>query len=180
MSNENTLQRIRELRVDALYEKKKHYNAADRKAKYNLWFGIPNLVANVIVSSVLFALLAYRGSFAPIMIWIGAILSLITGILGGLQTFFKYPKVVEGHRAIASRFLAIAKECRRIEAYILDEQMDPQALHEQLERLGRTYDDVVKDATPFLTNKKDYNLAQKGFTENEEEYTEQELNYRGE
>lgn len=34
----HTLNKVRELRVDALYGKKKHYNAADRKAKYPLWF----------------------------------------------------------------------------------------------------------------------------------------------
>ena len=43
------------------------------------------------------------------MTWVGAGLSLVTAILGGLQTFFKCPKIGEGHRSVASRFLAIAK-----------------------------------------------------------------------
>ena len=114
------------------------------------------------------------------MTWVGAGLSLVTAILGGLQTFFKYPKIVEGHRSVASRFLAIAKECNRIEAYILDGRIEPGTLHEQLERLAGLYDQVVKDAEPFPTNIKDFELARKGFSEKEEEYTEQELSYRGE
>ncbi len=32
---------IRKVRTNALYEKKKHYNAADRKAKYRMRLGIP-------------------------------------------------------------------------------------------------------------------------------------------
>ncbi|MFC3250948.1 hypothetical protein ACFOLF_06220 [Paenibacillus sepulcri] len=51
----NVLELVRELRVDALYGKKKHYNAAERKQKYHTYIGISSLVANILAGSILFA-----------------------------------------------------------------------------------------------------------------------------
>jgi hypothetical protein len=170
-----TLKKVKELRVDALFGKKKHYNAADRIAKYNFKFSVFTILINLFLGSILFAYLSISLPLA--MKWAGAFLSLIAAFLSSLQTFCNYPKIVEGHRSIASRFLEIAKECSRLEAYVLEGEMDLNALREKLERLAKDYDQVVKDAVAFPTNDNDYKKAKKGFNEGQEEYTHEELNY---
>jgi hypothetical protein len=154
-----TLKKVKELRVDALYGKKKHYNAADRIAKYNFRFSIVSIFINLFLGSILFA---YLSNSLPIaMQWAGAFLSLVAAFLSLLQTFCNYPKVVEGHRSIASRYLEIANECSRLEAYVLDGVMDLNELQEKLERLAKNYDPSLKGNISHPLRPKGFR-AQKG------------------
>lgn len=176
--NEHTLGKVDELRVDALYGKKKHYTAADRKDLYNKYLGIPAVAITILLGSVLFA--SANNQIPEVMRWIGASLAFVASALTGLQTFFNFQKQAEGHRRIGSRYLAVAKECSRIRAYFLDGNIDQNALRKQLEDLAQQYAEITRDAEAFPTSPADYRITQKGLNEGEERYTENELHYKGE
>jgi len=168
-----TMEKIKRIRVDAIYGKKKHFNAADRKEKYHKWIGIPLLSINVLIGSVLFYLLTDGAEnwvkYVPL------ILTVIATFLSVIQTFFNYSKQVEGHRRVGNNYLAIMKKSERLIAYMNDGAIDKTKVIEELESLGEAIDQVNKEAEGFPTSNKDYLLAQQGIGDGEESYTETEL-----
>jgi hypothetical protein len=50
----NTKDKLRKIKVDALYGKKKHFNSADRKEKNHYRIGVPLVVINILTGSILF------------------------------------------------------------------------------------------------------------------------------
>ncbi|CAG0963657.1 hypothetical protein ANRL4_00819 [Anaerolineae bacterium] len=169
--------KLDELRVDALYGKKQHFNAADRKQRCSMRLGIAAMMINTILCSLLFGLAS--STFPEEMKWIGAALALVSTGLTGLQTFLNLQKDAEGHKRIANRFLSISKECGRLSAYYQDGVYLPEELRKQLESLAKEYDQVCMDAELFPTNKQDYWKAQRGFKSGEESYTKKELKSQG-
>lgn len=171
---ENTIEKIKRIKVDTLYGKKKHFNAANRKEKYHLCLGIPLLVINVITGSVLFATLTL-----DTVTWIKYIpltLTLIATLLGALQTFFNLQKKVEGHRRVGNKYLAILKRCDRLQGYIADNIISNEDVIRHLEEISQGVDTVNIEAESYPTSDKDYQLAKKGIESGEETYTETELN----
>lgn len=171
---ENTTEKIKRIKVDALYGKKKHFNAADRKEKNHLCLGIPLLVINVITSSVLFATLT-----TDTVTWvkyIPLILTLIATLLGAFQTFFNLQKKIEGHRRVGNKYLAILKRCDRLQGYISDNIISHEDVIKHLEEISQVIDTVNVEAESYPTSDKDYLLAKKGIESGEETYTETELN----
>ena len=51
MGEDHTIRAVEHLRVNAVYGKKKHFNAADRKERYNTYIGISLIVANAVIAS---------------------------------------------------------------------------------------------------------------------------------
>lgn len=174
----NTLCRVNELRVDALYGKKKHYNAADRKGIHSLSLGIPVVIINVLLSSLLFWIIS--DSVPIVAKWVGAVLGLLAAGCGAVQTFLNVQKQIEGHRRVASRYLAVSKACSRLTAYYKDGSCNEDELIGRFEGLAREYDEINKDAESFPTSHKDYEKARRGMNESEEVYFEAELKHRGE
>ncbi|MCI5058157.1 MAG: SLATT domain-containing protein [Flavobacteriales bacterium] len=169
----DTRKKIKRIRVDALYGKKKHFNAADRKEKYHKLIGIPLILINVLTGSALFYLLTDGASESAKYISLG--LALLASFLSAFQTFFNYSKQVEGHRRVANNYLAIMKKSERLIAYLNDGLIDDKRLVEGLESIGEGIDLVNKEAESFPTSSKDYQLAKQGISEGEENYTETEL-----
>lgn len=173
----HTVSKVDELRVDALYGKKKHFNAADRKQNYELWLGIPAITLNVIGGSLLFGM-AIK-DFPTVFGWIGAVLVLISTFLTTIQTFLHFQRQADGHKRIANRYLEIAKECGRMKAYIYDGLCTSEKIKEQLEILSKSYAQVNLDAESYPTNQMDYKKAQQDFVE-EESYRFDEIGHKGE
>jgi len=169
----NIKSKIKRIKVDSLYGKKKHFNAADRKERQHYWIGIPLIVINVLTGSVLFYVLTDNVTnwvkFAPL------VLALIAALLSGFQTFLNLRKKVEGHRRVGNKYLAIMKRCDRLQAYIEDDAIKEKHLIETIEDIAIEIDNVNIEAESFPTNKSDYELAQKGIDSGEETYTEKEL-----
>ena len=174
MNRENEVLRlVKELRVDTLYGKKKHFNAADRKQRYHVRMGITAIVLNIILGSVALKLLG--DSVPEIAKWASALLALVASILVALQTFLKSQKAIEAHRSIAGRYLSVAKRCSRLIAYCEDETFTLSTLREELEKLSEISDQINADAQPVPTSRGDYKKAKAGFDAGEEDYTEKEL-----
>lgn len=162
---------VRQIRADSMIGKKKHFNAADRKDKLNLWCGLPPIVINIVLGSLLIGLLTE--SLPDWTKWGGALLAVVAAALTGVQTFFNWQKQVEGHKRIASKYLFLMKDATKLLA--ICETGAPADFEQRLEQLNTRYQDITLDAEAFGTNDDDYKLAIEGIKNGEEEYTAQEL-----
>lgn len=175
MANEALLEQVKKIRVNALYGKKKHFNAADRKEKYQLRFEVSALIINVVVTSALFKIASE--DMSPSLFKYGAaVVALLAAILGALQKYFQFSYQVCGHRAIANRYLALHKKCSVMKCAILDGVISGESILEKVNTLLDDLNQTNVDAQTFITNKQDYTLSRQGVKDGEEEYTAEELN----
>ncbi|MBK7883448.1 MAG: SLATT domain-containing protein [Chitinophagaceae bacterium] len=165
--------KIKKVKVDCLYGKKKHFNAADRVESYHYWLGIPLTIINIVTGTVLFFI--FTDNTESSLKLLPIILAFIAALLSGFQTYFNFNKKVEGHRRIGNRYLSVYKSCDRLQAYISDNQIEKSETIERLENIAKEIDDINKEAEQFPTSKKDYELAQLGIKNGEENYTKDEL-----
>lgn len=169
-----TTGKLAKIKVDALYGKKKHFNAADRKEGYHYQIGVPLIVVNVLTGSVIFYVLT-DGTTNWVK-YVPLYLALIAALLSGFQTYLNLQQKVEGHRRIGNRYLAVMKRCDRLQAYIADEAIPSSEVINRIEAIAIESEAINQDAEAFPTNNSDYTLAQKGISNGEETYTEAELN----
>jgi len=95
MGEEHTIRAVEHLKVDALYGKKKHFNAADRKERYNIVIGVMLITANaVIASNLIYVIVSDARTFGAVISLIG----FIATVLAIVQAFFNYSRTVEQHR----------------------------------------------------------------------------------
>ena len=170
----NTTDKLKRIKVDALYGKKKHFNAADRKEKNHFKIGVPLIVINILTGSILFYVIT-DGATNWVK-YIPLVLALCSALLSGFQTYLNLQKKVEGHRRIGNKYLSVMKKCDRVQGYILDNIMTNNELINRIEEIAIEIDNVNTEAESFPTNNSDYELAKKGIESGEETYTEQELN----
>jgi len=166
-------EKIMRIKVDCLYGKKKHFNAADRQESYHFWLGIPLIIINIVTGTVLFYLLTEDNYFGLKMLPIH--LAFLAALLSGFQTYFNFNKKVEGHRRIGNRYLSVYKSCDRLQAYIAEKHIDNQTLIDKLESIAKEIDDINKEAEQFPTSKRDYKLTIEGIKNGEESYAKDEL-----
>ncbi len=169
----STEEKIKHIKIDCLYGKKKHFNAADRKERYHYWIGIPLTIINILTASALFYVLVEGTS-----IWIKYIplwLALIASFLSGFQTYFNFNKQVEGHRRIANRYIARLKMADRLQGYIKDKLLASEEAIKQFESIALEVDEINKDSEQYPTSQMDYLKAKKGIEKGEEEFTIKEL-----
>lgn len=170
----NTTEKLKRTKVDALYGKKKHFNASDRNEKNHYRIGIPLVVINILTGSILLYVITDGASnwvkYVPLF------LALISALLSGFQTYLNLQKKVEGHRRIGNKYLAIMKKCDRLQGYVIDKVISNDELISRIESIAQEIDSINVEAESYPTNNSDYELAKKGIENGEEEYTEKELN----
>ncbi|MBA3647271.1 MAG: SLATT domain-containing protein [Chitinophagales bacterium] len=171
---QNSTDKLKRIKVDSLYGKKKHFNAADRFKKYHYKIGIPLIAINILTGSILFYVLT-DGATNWIK-YVPLVLALIAALLSGFQTYLNLPQKVEGHRRVGNRYLSVMKKCDRLQGYIADNLITLEVMIQRLEEIATEADDINKEAEAFPTNENDYNVAQKGIKDGEENYTDNELN----
>lgn len=170
----NTTDKLRRIKVDALYGKKKHFNAAERNEKKHYWIGIPLVVINILTGSILFYVITDGATnwvkYVPL------VLALISALLSGFQTYLNLQKRVEGHRRVGNKYLAIMKKCDRLQGYIADNVIANDEIISMIENIANEIEAINIEAETYPTSNSDYELARKGIENGEEEYTEKELN----
>jgi hypothetical protein len=170
----NTTIKLSRIKVDALYGKKKHLNAADRNEKNHYRIGIPLVVINILTGSIFFYVITDRVTnwvkYVPLF------LALIAALLSGFQTYLNLQKRVEGHRRVGNKYLAIMKKCDRLQSYIADNAITHEDVISKIEKIASEIESINIEAETYPTNNSDYELAKKGIEKGEEEYTEKELN----
>lgn len=168
-----TAKRVRQIRADALLGKKKHYNAADRKQCYQAWLGTGVIGINVLLGSALLILI--KESIPEYVKWIGAALALLAALFSTLQTYFGFSKAVQGHRAIAGRYLEVVKLCSNLLAANADGSMSGEQIAKKLDSLTIMMNKIDADAHAYPTSDTDFQKARFGIAEGEEEYTDRDL-----
>ncbi len=170
----NTTDKLRRIKVDALYGKKKHFNAADRNEINHYRIGIPLVIINIITGSILFYVISDGANnwikYVPL------VLALIAALLSGFQTYLNLQKRVEGHRRVGNKYLAIMKKCDRLQGYMADNVTSNNDIISRIEIISNEIEAINIEAESYPTNTSDYKLAKKGIENGEEEYTEKELN----
>jgi hypothetical protein len=169
----STEEKIKHIKVDCLYGKKKHFNAADRKETYHYWIGIPLTLINILIVSALFFVLTDGASgwvkFIPL------ILAFMASFLSGFQTYFNFNKQVEAHRRVANRYLEMLKKADRLQGYISDKLITADEVVKQFETVAIEVDEINKEAEQCPTSPRDYNKAKAGIKNGEEVFTNKEL-----
>lgn len=164
---------LKKLRADAMFGKKKHFNAADRKNTQANLLNVPALAINVILSSVLLS--NFQKEDPSTFKWVSATLAILATLLTGLATYWKLPKQVEGHRRIAHKFLKVMKGCERLLSFEKDNLVTGDAFVAEFQSLATSYDDANGEEEFFTPSKGDFTKAREGIATGEETYLSNEL-----
>lgn len=151
---------IEELRTDAKIGKNKHFTAADRSLRRHYQLGVPSILINVLIGTVILSLLTAM----PTAKWLGiaaAILSFAAASVTSLQTLFNFNRLSEGHRSIANRYLQISRECKILLGEVLDRNLEVDELWERVKGLQERYNQINTEAESFPTIESDLEVARK-------------------
>ncbi|MCX6177787.1 MAG: SLATT domain-containing protein [Chlorobiales bacterium] len=168
----NLLNILKQIRADAIFGKKKHFNAADRKEKYNHRISLLVAITSLFASSSLFYSIIQTKFFYTENI--SLVLVLLIMILSWVQIYFNWQKEAYEHRRIANKYLGLAKKCSIVVSQIEDKIIDENALVKEVNALSLLINEINKDADSHPTNNNDYQMARKGIEEGEEIYTEKD------
>lgn len=170
---DNTITLIKQIRFDAALGKKKHFNAADRKEKYNHRISLSIAIISLSASSILFySVIQIKSFYGDI---VSFALVLLTMILSWVQIYFNWQKQAFEHKRVANKYLELFKTCAKTLSYIKDNLIREEDLIKKVEFLSNAISEINKDADTCPTNNNDYKLAKDGIESGEEEYTQKEL-----
>jgi hypothetical protein len=183
-SSQSTLLVLQKLKVDCLYKKSTHFNAARRLKSSGNKFKIALIVGTILASfSTIMNVGLWDKIYPESEVRVLELIINILGAAGGFlmlytTTFSDYNTKVDAsikHESIANDINLIFKRIRNTEAAFKDKIIDVSRLVEELNKY--TDDFVAKCQNAPVTNDEDFKKARKnqksGYTS---EYTEDELN----
>lgn len=170
---ENVIKQLRQFRADAVYEKKKHYNASERKRNYYKWTSISQIVLNAITGTALISVVFGEGSSATEII--ALTLTIVTTILASIQKIGDFEKQSQGNSKVADMYLRISKKISLVLNLIKDGILSEQEIINRVEEIQGEISQANEMGSQFPTNKVDYRKAQDGVKGGEENYSEEEL-----
>ena len=157
-STDGAIELIDELRTDAKLGKSKHFNASRRKISFHNCIGIPVIVINIFIGTVIVALLSDENKNLAI---ISAILAFVAASLSALQTFFNFHKSAEGHSSVGNRYLKISRNCKKLLRKHQDIPFSSDALWAEVEEIQNEYLEINIEAEAFPTTNSDLKKAKK-------------------
>lgn len=183
----NTIEALQKLKVDCLYKKNTHANAARRLYKEAKQFKNFLIVGSALASiSIIMNIGLWDTMKTPVnynyILVIQIIFNLI-GAAGGLFVFYGtyfsdyYIKMEQAtqHELVCTDLNLTHKKIRNIEAIYLDSQLSDEMLKEKLESLTEEYSAKINSVP--ITENIDFEKAREDFQKGySTEYTEKELN----
>ncbi|HGF4931938.1 TPA: SLATT domain-containing protein [Vibrio parahaemolyticus] len=157
-STDGAVQLIDELRTDAKIGKSKHFNASRRKINLHNWIGIPVIVINVFIGTVIVSLLSGGEGNEGIAI-VSTILAFGAASMSALQTFFNFHKAAEGHSQVGNRYLKISRNCKKLLRKHQDMPYSVDKLWEEVEAIQNEYLEINVEAEAFPTSDGDLKQA---------------------
>ena len=157
-STDGAINLIDELRTDAKIGKDKHFNASRRKIRLHNWVGIPVVLINVFIGTVMIALLTNGNKNDNLAIF-SALLAFLAASLSGMQTFFNFHKVAEGHSSVGNRYLKVSRNCKTLLRKHQDIPFTSDALWVEIEEIQEEYLEINIEAEAFPTTDKDLSNA---------------------
>ena len=170
---ENIIKQLRQFKTDAIYEKKKHYNASERKRGYYKLISIAQIVLNAVTGTTLLSVVFGTGSREAEVT--ALIFTIASTILASVQKICDFEKKSQGNSKAADMYLRISKKISLVLNLIKDEMLSEQEIISKVEEIRCEICQANEIGSQFPTNKADYNKAQKGVMGGEETYTEGEL-----
>lgn len=170
---EHVIKQLKQFKTDAIYEKKKHYNAADRKRRWYKWVSISQIVLNAITGTTLFTVVFGEGSKVAEIL--ALIFTIAATILASVQKIGDFENQAQGNAKVADMYLRISKKINLILNFIKDGALTNQEIVEKAEEIRSEISQANEIGSQFPTNQKDYNKAQEGIKNGEENYTDEEL-----
>lgn len=167
MGMDNAIKELQKLKVTATYEKKKHYNAAERQRKYHNRLQMAIIIINLANSSALITLLKLG------VVWFGYISAgvlLLSAVLSGIQQFAKFGQAAEQNHDAGDQFLLLTKEIDMVVA-LYNDTGDQRRLEAACGTMTQKYGELLTAAKNAPTNDKDYAKARKGIENGEESYS---------
>lgn len=181
-SESHTLQALKKLKVDCLYKKSTHFNAARRLQSISTVYRYLLIIGTIAAS---FSTIMNVGVWNKIQgdtIAIQVIVNTL-GALGGFlilytSAFSDYKSKIDlsnKHENIANDLNLIFKRIRNVEAKYLDKILNDEQLAASLDSLTQEY--ITKCSSAPITKDEDYLKARDNLKEGyTTEYTEEELN----
>lgn len=150
---------ILKLYEDCHLGKHSHFAAADRKTRYHLAMGIPTMLINVLLASALFGL--FKNNLPEYATVLGGALAFLAATLSGMQTLFDFKEASQGHRAVANKYLGLARLCEMVVAGYEDGEVALAELNRRLAELNAQYTEVNKQAESLPVKSHDFQKALK-------------------
>ena len=170
---ENVIKQLKQFKTDAICEKKKHYNAAARKRRCYKWLSVTQIVLNAITGTALFTVVF--GNSSKVAEILALIFTIAATILASVQKIGDFENQAQGNAKVADMYLGISKKINLILNFIKDGALTNQEIVEKAEEIRSEISQANEMGSQFPTNQKDYNKAQEGIKNGEENYTEEEL-----
>lgn len=170
---ENVIKQLKQFKADAIYEKKKHYNAADRKRRYYKWISIIQIVLSAISGTTLLTVVFGNGNkIAEIL---ALVFTITVTVLASIQKIGDFENQAQGNAKVADMYLEISKNINLMLNFMRDGLLSNKEIIEKAEKIRVEISQANKIGSQFPTNQKDYNKAQEGIKNGEENYTNEEL-----
>jgi hypothetical protein len=155
--SEETENLVDELIRNSSISRYRHFYEATRHSSFNSWIGVPVVVINIALGSTFFALI--DRDVPEIAKLSAAGLALIAALLSGIQTFFNFSKMFEGHRKLGNRYLEIVRELEKISAYRRDNVISSEDFHERFDSLHKRYLELNEDSSDYSTSQSAMKVA---------------------
>lgn len=170
---ENVIRQLKQFKTDAIYQKKKHYNAADRKRGYYKYMSTSQIIINAITGTALLTVVFGDGSrIAEIL---ALVLAIMSTIVAGLQKVWEFEKKAQGNAKVADMYLRISKKINLTLCIIKDGELGRDEIVKRTEEIRDEINHANELSSQFPTSNGDYVKAQQGIQNGEENYTDQEL-----
>jgi hypothetical protein len=120
-----------------------HYIQAEGNKSRRTQLGVPALILNVLIGSVLVADL---GKVIPDPVkWITAVVALIVSLLVALQTFFKFDEEERKHRQLGNDFNRVSRALAKIKASWLDTMITQNQFVAEFAKIMQEYETVCSE-----------------------------------
>lgn len=103
------------------------------------------------------------------------IFTIAATILASVQKIGDFENQAQGNAKVADMYLRISKKINLILNFIKDGALTNQEIVEKAEEIRSEISQANEIGSQFPTNQKDYNKAQEGIKNGEENYTDEEL-----
>ena len=100
---ENVIKQLKQFKTDAICEKKKHYNAADRKRRCYKWLSVTQIVLNAITGTALFTVVF--GNSSKVAEILALIFTIAATILASVQKIGDFENQAQGNAKVADMYL---------------------------------------------------------------------------
>lgn len=179
MKNNNSIDSLKKKKIDAVYGKKKHFNASERHDKH---FTRLNWLTIILSTLTSVSLLPQFKEILQIQFGettsnqISFLLSLILTIVLSLQKFYNFDELSQKNAKVANLYLRIYKDIGDYLSLLEDNRVEEKLLPRKLKEFQDRLDDANILAIGTKVNRHDYKNAKKGIDSGEESYTEGEHN----